>query len=561
VGVFLALDWPVPRHVIDLRIEFMRIRNGLAPLPPLNGGDPDIAAEKEAKAGKKRRKKPGKFSLSRIAHHYGVPFISDEEKGEFRELAMRPGDEFNNAEIHGLIGYCRGDVDATAEVARRSWGEAGLSDPRTLNQALIRGFYMSVAAWVRHVGIPIDMTLYRRFSMNATSLRASFIAAHADLFDVYENGGFNFDKFEAWLKRKGLLAGWPRTPKGRLATSGKTLERMEMEEVRKLLAFLATVDLLEGIGSSFNAAGEIEEDEDKAKGLQICPDGRNRAALFPFGAKTSRNAPRGRAFLFTNPAWMRFLIRPEKGRALAHLDWIAQELRIAAILSGDPALLALCERDDPYIELVISLGLAPHGAVKKSHPAARKIGKTLTFSMLYGAGPGAVAAKAKISRIRAADLLARQRAAFPVFYAWSDNFAYRGLSAAPLWSPLGWRFWPLYRRDGRLPDRTCRNFPVQAAAADVMRIAAILLFEAGIAINAIVHDAFVIEADASDIERVAELARCIMMQATELVIGRAIPVSCEITNPGERFYDADGEADFRTLMGMLEEAERRSKAA
>jgi hypothetical protein len=65
VGIFLACDWPVPRHVIDLRVEFMRIRNGLAPLPPLEGGDPDIAAEKEAKAGKKRRKKPGKFSLSK----------------------------------------------------------------------------------------------------------------------------------------------------------------------------------------------------------------------------------------------------------------------------------------------------------------------------------------------------------------------------------------------------------------------------------------------------------------------------------------------------------------
>jgi hypothetical protein len=45
VGVFLALGWTIPRHVIDPRVEFMRIRNGRAPLPPLEGGDPDIAAE------------------------------------------------------------------------------------------------------------------------------------------------------------------------------------------------------------------------------------------------------------------------------------------------------------------------------------------------------------------------------------------------------------------------------------------------------------------------------------------------------------------------------------
>ena len=188
---------------------------------------------------------------------------------------------------------------------------------------MIRGFYMSAAAWVKHVGTPIDLPLYRRFSMNAGALRSAFIEKHADRFDVYERGRFNFDKYESFIAREGLLAVWPRTPKGRLATSGKTLERLAETHpiVGEFLLFLATVDLLEGIGSSFNEAGEIEEDEDKAEGLRINADGRNHAALFPFGAKTSRNTPRGRAFLFTNPAWMRFLIRPEKGRAIAYLDW------------------------------------------------------------------------------------------------------------------------------------------------------------------------------------------------------------------------------------------------
>jgi DNA polymerase I len=219
IDVFLALGWTVPRHVIDVRVEFMRIRNGLAPLPSLEGGDPDIAAEKEAKASKKQRKKPGRFSLSRVTRHYGIPFIEDAAKGEFRDLAMRPGDDFTDAEKQGLLLYCRGDVDATAEACRRVWDEAELSDPRTLNQALIRGFYMSVAAWVRHVGIPIDLPLYRRFSMNAGALRAAFIEKHADRFDLYERGKFNFAKFEALLAREELLALWPRTAKGRLATS------------------------------------------------------------------------------------------------------------------------------------------------------------------------------------------------------------------------------------------------------------------------------------------------------------------------------------------------------
>jgi DNA polymerase I len=397
IGMFINLGWTIPRHVIDVRVEFMRIRNGLAPLPPLDGGDPDIAAAKEAKASKKRRKKPGQFSLSRIARHYAIPFTDDEAKGDFRDLAMRPGDEYTDIEKQALIGYCRDDVTATAEVCHRVWSEAELSDQRTLNQAWIRGFYMSVAAWVQYIGTPIDLPLYRRFSMNAVALRSTYIEKYADRFDVYEHGHFNHDKYASFIAREGLLGVWPRTPKGQLARAGRPLENLSESYpiVGDFLLFSATIDMLEGIGSSFNEAGEIEEDEDKAGGLRINADGRNHAAMFPFSAKTSRNAPRGRAFLFTNPIWMRYLIRPEKGRAIAFIDWVAQELRIAAARSGDPALLALCARADPYIELAIILGLAPSGATKKSHPSVRKIAKVLVLAMLYGAGPRMVAAKAK----------------------------------------------------------------------------------------------------------------------------------------------------------------------
>ncbi len=564
IGVFINLGWPIPRHVIDVRVEFMRIRNGLAPLSPLDGGDPDIAAAKEAKASKKRHKKPGQFSLSRVARHYGIPFIEDETKGDFRDLAMRPGDDFTDAEMHALMRvYCRGDVDATAEIARRGWDEMGLSDPRTLNQALIRGFYMSAAAWVQYVGTPINLPLYRRFSMNAVALRSAVIEKHADRFDVYECGHFSFDKYAAFIAREGLLGVWPRTPKGHLARGGRALENFAESYpiVGEFLLFSATIDMLEGIGSSFNEGGEIEEDEDKARGLRINADSRNHAAMFPFGAKTSRNAPRGRAFLFTNPVWMRYLIRPEKGRAIAFIDWIAQELRIAAARSRDLALLALCERADPYIELAITLGLAPQGATKKSHPAIRKIAKVLILAMLYGAGPRMVAAKAKMGVAQAIEVLRRLRATFPTFYAWSDTFAYRGLCALPLLSPLGWRFWPQYWKDDDPPDRTCRNFPVQAAAADIMRIAAIRALEEGIRICAIVHDEFVIEACDGDIDQAAKTMGEIMMEATEDVVGVSIPVDSYVLRHGETYYDEDGEADFNTLMRMLEEIEWGRKVA
>jgi hypothetical protein len=94
-----------------------------------------------------------------------------------------------------------------------------------------------------------------------------------------------------------------------------------------------------------------------------------------------------------------------------------------------------------------------------------------------------------------------------------------------------------------------------------MRLAGTMLLEAGIAINAIVHDAFVIEASSGDIEQVVAWAREIMMKAAEQVIGHAIPVSWDITKSGERFYDEDGEADFKLLQRMLEETTNARKVA
>jgi hypothetical protein len=160
-----------------------------------------------------------------------------------------------------------------------------------------------------------------------------------------------------------------------------------------------------------------------------------------------------------------------------------------------------------------------------------------------------------IGRPRAVELHRRLQAKFPKFFAWSDKFAYRGLSAAPIWSRLGWRFWPRYWKNDEPPDRTCRNFIIQGCGADILRVATIRAFEAGIRICALVHDSIVVEAAISDIDRTAEETYKIMIQATVDVIGAPIPVDCKITRYPDRVHDDDGVDDFKLLMAMLAEIE------
>jgi hypothetical protein len=569
VKLFITLGWPIPRSVIDVLVEFRRIRNGLAPLPPEEGGNPDIAAEKEAKAAKKRLKKPGPFALARVARHYGVPVVSDEAKGKFRDLAARISDEFDPEEQAGLIFYCRGDVDTTAGVLRAIWAEAGLSDPRTFDQALFRGYSMSAYAWTQYLGVRIDLPLYRRFAMAAPALCAMLIAENATQFDVHAKGSFNFDKFAIWLDDRGLLASWPRTSKGQFATSDEAFEQviksLEDDEqlrvqVEGLAKLLADIRLLEGIGSSFDGAGEIVWGDD-AKGLHICPDGRSRASLIPFGAKTSRPTPRGRQFLFTNPHWMRFLMRPGEGRALLHFDYTAQEIHIAAARSRCPALSELCTHDDPHVQMAIDFGLAPPGSTQQSHRPQRKIGKVFGLAMLYGGTARMINALTKVGRGLARDFHLRLKAKFAVYYRWSDRFAHRGLCALPLYSPLGWRFWPRYWAPGEEPDRTCRNFPIQSAAADMARVVLIRALEARLAAVAVIHDAFVVECALADVEYVKEVFGEILTQAAIDIIGKPIPFTCEVTRHPHRYYDKDGVEDFEKLMSMLEKIEGIQRVA
>src|SRR5262249_26472303 len=71
--------------------------------------------------------------------------------------------------------------------------------------------------------------------------------------------------------------------------------------------------------------------------LAIGNDGRNRTLLGAYGTKTARNAPSNSKFVFGPAKWIRFLITPPPGRVLIHRDYKQQEVRIAAILSGDAA--------------------------------------------------------------------------------------------------------------------------------------------------------------------------------------------------------------------------------
>ena len=68
----------------------------------------------------------------------------------------------------------------------------------------------------------------------------------------------------------------------------------------------------------------------KLNKLAVGSDSRNRTMLSPFSAKTGRNQPSTTKYAFGPAKWVRGLIKPKIGSALAHCDWSSQELAVAA---------------------------------------------------------------------------------------------------------------------------------------------------------------------------------------------------------------------------------------
>ena len=60
--------------------------------------------------------------------------------------------------------------------------------------------------------------------------------------------------------------------------------------------------------------------------LAVGSDDRNRTLLSPFGASSGRNTPSNNKFIFGPSVWLRGLIKPPEGRALAYIDWKSQEV-------------------------------------------------------------------------------------------------------------------------------------------------------------------------------------------------------------------------------------------
>ena len=504
VQSMLALGWGLDVSVIDLFAEFRCDTNG----------DPNV----------------GRKSLVSALQFNGLDHLIPEEKDSMRDLILSGG-PWSKCQRSAILAYCEQDVVAlgpllNAMLKRVPWSEL------QLNQVLLRGRYMKAVGAMQHRGIPFDLDLLNTLNANWDAIKLKLITKIDTQYGVYVDGTFKEALFETYLSHKQIP--WPRLDSGRLALDRNTFSNMSkrypavqpLHELRKTL-------------------GEL-----KLNKLAVGRDSRNRTILSPFAAKTGRNQPSTTKFVFGPAKWVRGLIKPAEGMALAYCDWSSQEIAIAAALSGDELLWDAYHTGDPYLAFAIAAGLAPPDATKQTHKAIRNRCKAVVLGTNYGMSAYGVAQAAKIHELEAKALLQKHRETYRKFWAWAENNKDRGLLGLKLETCFGW---PIHVTAGDAKPNTFLNWPMQAHGAEMMRIASILAVERGIKLCAPIHDALLIEAPLDQIDaEVVRLKEC-MSEASEAVLGdgKVCRVDADIVRYPDRYIDEHGQEVWDQIMGLL----------
>jgi DNA polymerase-1 len=385
--------------------------------------------------------------------------------------------------------------------------------------------------------MPIDMTLWNLVRENKKAVIGELLRQFDPSFGsedpIYTpDGEWSYARLERWLIRTGVTA-WPRKESGRLDIDSDAFQLMYH------------VPGIEGLHALRDSLGVIV----RAR-IPIGRDGRNRPSLFPFCTATGRNA-HARS-LFNAHAGMRsFMIFPPDTIGV-YLDWRTQEVGIAAALSGDAALIDAYRGGDVYHSLALICGLTNDidpKRWKRDNPEVRQRMKSLQLGINYGMGVASLAKGLDRHPIIASNFIERHRRTCPRFWEWRTDQVHRAMLERRIETVYGW---PLHITTS--PNkRTLYNFPMQANGAEMLRLAAWRLCEAGIVPCMLVHDGILLEV--KDNEQIAHAMEIMREAGRDVCNGLEIGVDeDQRLELGARYRDKRPMAKqmWETIMRVLQ---------
>jgi DNA polymerase family A len=516
---FLTLGWKFPEHIFDQHTAYLAASNLLLP------HNPDEV-----------RKRPRK-RLSDACHAYGIEGWENIDK-EVIAADIGQG-RWRDHGCDRVLEYCEEDVRASAALLRKQLrGRPGLPPVDVEHVLHWSNYSAKTVAQIQARGMPIDVPLWNLMQENKAAviryLLQRFDPGYGSNCPIYTpEGEWSYERFEQWLAGTGVTA-WPRLESGRLDIDSDAFRLMYH------------VPGIEGLHALRDSLGVIV----RAR-IPIGRDGRNRPSLFPFCTATGRNAHA--KSLYNAHAGMRsFMVFPADTIGV-YLDWRTQEIAVAAALSGDAALKDAYINGDIYHALALICGLTndpDRKRWKEANPTMRARMKALQLGINYGMGVPSLAKGLDRHPLVASAIIEKHQQAYPWFWQWRADMVQTAMLERRIKSVFGW---PL--NISTSPNkRTLYNFPMQSNGAEMLRLAAWRMCEAGIVPCMLIHDGVLIEArNEEEIAAAMEIMRAAGRDVCDgLEVG--VDVDQRLEN-GARYADKRPVAKqmWGTIMAALQE--------
>jgi DNA polymerase I-like protein with 3'-5' exonuclease and polymerase domains len=406
-------------------------------------------------------------TLVKMGEPYGY---ADEKEDLAKRIGRLEFDPDDPAERQLIVSYCFEDCVAAALLHRRLAGRVPGEWMRCAAE-----FSLALARMEMR-GIAIDMPRYRRLLERRKEVVERVMSDVNATYPVFPNSKWSRRRFLAWCAANKVA--WPVTVS---PSTGKKCHSFDKDTFRRMKHRHPFIEKV------YQARKTVTQLNDR-KGLIVDPgNGRHYFTNIPFGANSGRNTFKG--FLLSAPKWMRFLIVPTDGHVLVSADVVAEEIMIAAHLSGDANMTSGYDSGDPHWAFAVRAGMVRPEATERERKAARAKAKSANFGVGYGQSARGLSDSKGIPFLEAVTLIRKHQQAHPDYWAWRKRYVTGAFRRGVCWTAGGWPR-RVSRKDNPL---SVMNFPVQGSGGDLLRLLVIYLNRQGVRLLATNHDSVLME--------------------------------------------------------------------